>query len=100
MIRDSNADNPDSLLPAPVDLFSISSRPHISMPADTATQPLILAAESLARSHHSQYDPSHDWHHVARVRSLSLSIAHSLPTPPDMLVVNLAALFHDLLDRK
>ncbi|KAL8290497.1 hypothetical protein RQP46_002755 [Phenoliferia psychrophenolica] len=99
-MRDSTADNPDSLLSAPVDLFSISSRPHISMPADMATRPMILAAESLARAHHSQYDPSHDFHHVARVRSLSLSIANSLPTPPDLLVVNLAALFHDLLDRK
>ena len=91
---------PDSLRPAPVDLFSISSRPSIAMPSDMATRPLVLAAESLARAHHSQYDPSHDWQHVARVRALSLSIANSLPVPPDLLVVNIAALFHDLLDRK
>lgn len=92
--------NPDSLLPAAVDLFSISERPHIEMPADVVSQPLLLAAEALARTHHAQYDPSHDIHHVLRVKSLSLSIAKSLPTPPDILVVSLAAYFHDLLDAK
>ncbi|BGP01664.1 hypothetical protein NBRC10513v2_005303 [Rhodotorula toruloides] len=64
-------------------------------------EPLLLtAAERLARAHHAQYDPSHDFYHVERVRRLALSIARSLPEPVDSLVVELAALFHDLLDAK
>ncbi|KAM0752176.1 hypothetical protein T439DRAFT_379279 [Meredithblackwellia eburnea MCA 4105] len=62
--------------------------------------PLVLAAEATARAHHAKYDPSHDFHHVQRVRHLSLSIARSLSPLPDLLVVELAALLHDMLDRK
>ncbi|BGP49887.1 hypothetical protein JCM10450v2_005792 [Rhodotorula kratochvilovae] len=62
---------------------------------------VVEAAEQLARSHHAQYDPSHDFHHVTRVRGLALALARSLASPrPDPLVVELAALFHDLLDKK
>ncbi|GAA6015433.1 hypothetical protein JCM11491_000430 [Sporobolomyces phaffii] len=61
---------------------------------------VIAAAEHLARSHHAQYDPSHDFHHVSRVTRLALVVAASLSPPVDQLVVHLAALFHDLLDRK
>ncbi|BGO93240.1 hypothetical protein NBRC10512_000107 [Rhodotorula toruloides] len=64
-------------------------------------EPLLLAAaEQLARAHHAKYDPSHDFYHVERVRRLALSIARSLPDLVDSLVVELAALFHDLLDAK
>ncbi|KWU43474.1 hypothetical protein RHOSPDRAFT_13076, partial [Rhodotorula sp. JG-1b] len=45
------------------------------------------------------YDPSHDFYHVDRVRRLALAIAHSLHGV-DLLVVELAALFHDLIDAK
>lgn len=64
---------------------------------------IIEAAEARAREHHAQYDPSHDFFHVDRVRKLSLAIARSLAQAgpsPDLLVVELAALFHDLIDAK
>ncbi|GAA6030358.1 hypothetical protein JCM8097_009069 [Rhodosporidiobolus ruineniae] len=70
---------------------------------------LVQAAESLARAHHERYDPSHDFHHVTRVRRQALAIARSLSSdsssssseaPVDLLVVELAAFFHDLVDKK
>ncbi|SDA01520.1 BZ3500_MvSof-1268-A1-R1_Chr10-1g02748 [Microbotryum saponariae] len=83
-----------------------------------AHERVLLAARQLARSHHSQYDPSHDYHHVQRVVRNALVIARSFNTthpikgeeeqrsetanskPVDLAVVELAALFHDLLDSK
>lgn len=80
--------------------------------------PLLAASHKLAEAHHAQYDSSHDIHHVNRVVSLSLLLARTLtgpPSPPpppssaatlsslpsvDLLVVELAARFHDLLDAK
>ncbi|KAI8585055.1 hypothetical protein BDZ88DRAFT_401558 [Geranomyces variabilis] len=46
--------------------------------------------------------PSHDWLHVHRVRltALSLSDCPSLTSPINRLVLELAALFHDLCDSK
>ncbi|GAA5977266.1 hypothetical protein JCM10908_004914 [Rhodotorula pacifica] len=65
---------------------------------------LIRAAELRAQAHHAQYDPSHDFYHVDRVRRLALSIAHSHSRDDsldvDVLVIELAALFHDLIDAK
>lgn len=72
---------------------------HAAMPSSPEDS-LLCAAHALAASHHAQYDPSHDLHHIHRVLSLSLLIANSLPAPPDLLVVQLATLFHDLLDSK
>ncbi|KAK4700327.1 uncharacterized protein P7C70_g5924, partial [Phenoliferia sp. Uapishka_3] len=96
--------DPGSLLPSAVDLFTIDSRPppKVTVPADwVVCQPLILAATAVARQHHAQYDPSHDFYHVSRVEKLAISIGRSLPKPePDFLVITLAALFHDLLDSK
>lgn len=60
---------------------------------------LVAAAQLRAQEHHQQYDPSHDFYHVDRVRRLALAIAHSLDGV-DLLVVELAALFHDLIDAK
>lgn len=60
---------------------------------------LVAAAQVRAQEHHRQYDPSHDFYHVDRVRRLALAIAHSLDGV-DCLVVELAALFHDLIDAK
>ncbi|KAI0267740.1 hypothetical protein BC834DRAFT_822121 [Gloeopeniophorella convolvens] len=45
-------------------------------------------------------DPSHDPHHVRRVRRTALRLARALPTPPDLLTIDLAALLHDVLDAK
>ncbi|KAL7413873.1 hypothetical protein BDY24DRAFT_415002 [Mrakia frigida] len=63
---------------------------------------LILAAEELVKKHMAAYDPSHDWYHVDRVRRTALALGKSLPKdqPCDMLVLELAALFHDLTDAK
>lgn len=66
---------------------------------------LLRAASELAQNHHRQYDSSHDYFHVRRVTNLalaiaSLSISSAAGEGPDLLVVTLAALFHDLLDAK
>lgn len=47
-----------------------------------------------------RYDPSHDALHVKRVRQTALAIAKTLSPPPDMLVVEVAALMHDMADKK
>ncbi|KAK4051021.1 hypothetical protein OIV83_003150 [Microbotryomycetes sp. JL201] len=58
-----------------------------------------------AYSFHAKYDPSHDFQHVRRVCLLALSIAQSLTTSAntpsvDLLVIQLASLAHDMLDKK
>ncbi|GAA5864131.1 hypothetical protein JCM3774_006391 [Rhodotorula dairenensis] len=60
---------------------------------------LVHAAELRAELHHAQYDPSHDFYHVDRVRRLARAIA-ATEGAVDVLVVELAALFHDLIDAK
>lgn len=49
-------------------------------------------------------DPSHDWHHVHRVRLMALSLSRcpSLAKTGtiDPIVLELGSLFHDLCDRK
>jgi uncharacterized protein len=73
-------------------------------------------AEELVKRHMAAYDSSHDWYHVDRVRrqgrlarcvlTLALVLAgiyNKSPLtriPADIVVVELAALFHDLFDRK
>lgn len=74
----------------------------------SSTSALISHFEATARSHHSQYDCSHDIHHIQRVVAQSLSICRSInasdpsSTSPkgDEVVVHLAALAHDLIDKK
>lgn len=82
------------LPPSPAVLLALAS-PHMAAR-------VVLAAEAVARAHHARYDPSHDFHHITRVRGLALAIARSLAPQqqPDPVVVELAALFHDLLDKK
>ncbi|KII85151.1 hypothetical protein PLICRDRAFT_116706 [Plicaturopsis crispa FD-325 SS-3] len=60
----------------------------------------IKAAEQLMIETMARYDPSHDAFHVQRVRRTALSIARALPTQPDLLTVEIAALLHDVLDKK
>lgn len=52
----------------------------------------------------STYDPSHDFHHVGRVRKTALRIAKRVEDEKgegsiDIFVVELAALFHDLYEK-
>nr|ODN93174.1 hypothetical protein L203_00443 [Cryptococcus depauperatus CBS 7841] len=60
---------------------------------------LVSKAENFVKDYMSKYDPSHDWAHgesVDRVRKLALKIANSMSPKPDLSVVELAALFHDV----
>ncbi|KAF5341751.1 hypothetical protein D9611_001818 [Ephemerocybe angulata] len=61
---------------------------------------VIDAAEKLMVETMARYDPSHDAYHVQRVRKTALALARALPTTPDLLVVEIAALLHDVLDKK
>ncbi|KAF5391588.1 hypothetical protein D9757_002525 [Collybiopsis confluens] len=60
----------------------------------------IDAAEELMQKIMARYDPSHDAFHVQRVRKTALAIAKALPVTPDLLTIELAALLHDVLDKK
>ncbi|KAJ6623997.1 hypothetical protein B0H10DRAFT_2008146 [Mycena sp. CBHHK59/15] len=61
---------------------------------------IISEAEKIMQDAMARYDPSHDAFHVQRVRKTALAIANSLSPKPDLLVVELAALLHDVLDKK
>ncbi|KAF8655061.1 hypothetical protein AX16_003262 [Volvariella volvacea WC 439] len=61
---------------------------------------VIQAAEKIMLETMARYDPSHDAYHVYRVRKTALEIAQSLPSKPDLLTIELAALLHDVLDKK
>jgi uncharacterized protein len=86
-------------------------------------QAVIKAAERLMEETMARYDPSHDAYHgmsivlfsvcvdtkpalaVQRVRKTALSLAHSVASSnpsasPDLLTIELAALLHDVLDKK
>lgn len=64
------------------------------------TSQLLKGAQDLAFHRQSQCDSSHDQFHVLRVLKLSTLICLNHERTPDLLVVQLSALFHDLLDRK
>ncbi|EJD06957.1 uncharacterized protein FOMMEDRAFT_131733 [Fomitiporia mediterranea MF3/22] len=70
-----------------------------SYPTD-AEKYVLRSAEQLMEKTMSRYDPSHDAYHVQRVRRTALAIANSLDPKPDLLVVELAALLHDVPDKK
>ncbi|KAJ7227354.1 hypothetical protein GGX14DRAFT_693275 [Mycena pura] len=61
---------------------------------------VIQEAEKVMIDAMAKYDPSHDAFHVQRVRRTALSIANALSPKPDLLVVELAAILHDVLDKK
>ncbi|KAG8739324.1 hypothetical protein FRC10_005782 [Ceratobasidium sp. 414] len=61
---------------------------------------VVAAAEALMEETMKKYDPSHDALHVYRVRKTALALARSQTHQPDLLVVELAALLHDVLDKK
>jgi HD superfamily phosphodiesterase len=62
---------------------------------------MIAALEGTIQEHMSQNDASHDWAHIQRVRNSArqLSLAEGL-SAADTLVVDLAALLHDVEDWK
>ncbi|XP_024380431.1 uncharacterized protein [Physcomitrium patens] len=62
---------------------------------------VIAAAEELVQKVMGTWDSSHDPFHAFRVRDLALSLASEENIPPDsLLVVELAALLHDVDDYK
>ncbi|KAJ2160436.1 hypothetical protein GGF46_002262 [Coemansia sp. RSA 552] len=62
----------------------------------------VTRTEQFVREYMGRYDCSHDWQHVRRVvdQALALAKAESARGPVDMLVVQLAALLHDVDDAK
>ena len=62
---------------------------------------LIRETENYVKAEMSQNDSSHDWNHIERVRNLALHIAKKEGLDQEsVLVVELAALLHDLKDCK
>ena len=62
---------------------------------------LIRETENYVKAEMSQNDSSHDWNHIERVRNLALHIAKKEGLDQEsLLVVELAALLHDLKDWK
>ncbi|KAJ7761976.1 hypothetical protein DFH07DRAFT_739675 [Mycena maculata] len=66
----------------------------------TPESAVVLEAEKIMQDTMARYDPSHDAFHVQRVRRTSLALANAISPKPDLLVVELAALLHDVLDKK
>ena len=62
----------------------------------------IEAVEEFVKQYMSNYDCSHDWLHVQRVRKLAheLAMAESAKSKVDFELVDLAALLHDVGDTK
>ncbi|KAJ7707486.1 hypothetical protein B0H17DRAFT_1032857 [Mycena rosella] len=61
---------------------------------------VVTEAERVMKDAMARYDPSHDAYHVQRVRRTAMALANAISPIPDLLVVELAALLHDVLDKK
>ncbi|PWN38317.1 uncharacterized protein FA14DRAFT_167079 [Meira miltonrushii] len=64
---------------------------------------ILSHAEQFVKEKFRNHDPSHDWHHVHRVRLMALNLTRCPSVSskdPNLLVVELGALFHDLCDAK
>lgn len=84
-----------------------------STPAKMVTEDLIQKVTAYVRTYMSNYDPSHDYNHIRRVSRLAQQL-HTAETStsssdsdsqtpgpaPDAAVVRLAALLHDVGDKK
>lgn len=63
----------------------------------------ILAAIALVKELMKSNDPSHDWYHVERVWKMAIHLAEKeseYNSDLDLLVIELGALFHDIVDFK
>lgn len=94
----------------------LASRPRSSISSKTAKKPtatrprapkmaskdLIPKVTSYVRTYMANYDPSHDYDHIRRVVRLAqrLHAAEPASPPRDPAVVHLAALLHDVGDKK
>lgn len=61
-----------------------------------ATSPLIALLETKVRAILESSQACHDWDHTQRVRKNAVSIAKHFTTPIDMLVLEAAAILHDI----
>ncbi|KAH9031779.1 hypothetical protein EDB85DRAFT_1311506 [Lactarius pseudohatsudake] len=81
--------------------MTVTTTPEYPTPAEAA---VVRAAEQFMEETMASFsDPSHDPHHVRRVRRTALRLARSVSDTgpaPDLLTVELGALLHDVLDKK
>ncbi|CAG8960853.1 hypothetical protein HYFRA_00002390 [Hymenoscyphus fraxineus] len=68
----------------------------------TPSKDLIKSIKAHVKAHMDQNDASHDFHHIRRVVTTAHKIYHELNSPPqmDLDTITLAALLHDINDRK
>jgi uncharacterized protein len=66
----------------------------------TTDRPLVEKVSAYVQQYMAHYDGSHDYNHILRVLGLARKIAASSPDQYDPLVVTLAALLHDVGDKK
>jgi len=75
----------------------------MASPASLTDDPLIEAVTAFVKARMANHDASHDFHHIRRVVGLAQHIASHAPPPAvplDRRTVTLAALLHDVADRK
>lgn len=101
-----------SELRTPAELVDSAETLSLSSSSADVNHDIVRLAEDFVRRAFANHDPSHDYHHVDRVRLLALSLtlspdvvsagtsANADVASIDMLVVELGALFHDLVDSK
>ncbi|KAH9003040.1 hypothetical protein EDB86DRAFT_2799479 [Lactarius hatsudake] len=82
--------------------MTVTTTSEYPTPAEAA---VVRAAEQFMEETMANFsDPSHDPHHVRRVRRTALRLARSVSgdtgSAPDLLTVELGALLHDVLDKK
>ncbi|KAF8245149.1 hypothetical protein K440DRAFT_634981 [Wilcoxina mikolae CBS 423.85] len=68
--------------------------------SDNSFSSLRAQCHDFARSYMSRFDSSHDYAHIQRVLRLSLRLAAVSPVPLNNHIVTLAALLHDVGDKK
>ncbi|CAG8983871.1 hypothetical protein HYALB_00005509 [Hymenoscyphus albidus] len=68
----------------------------------TPSKDLIKSVKAHVKAYMDQNDASHDFHHIRRVVTTAHKIYHELNSPPsmDLDTIALAALLHDINDRK
>lgn len=67
---------------------------------EASMEPIVARAKEFVKRLMIKNDPSHDFAHVERVWKNAVHLARKEPAKLDMLVVHLAALFHDAVDFK
>jgi uncharacterized protein len=79
---------------------SPNSQLQTCAPTPSRSAAIISATEHFVVKRMGTNEGSHDALHAMRVRNLAVKLASDSPVPVNMLVIELAALTHDLYDRK